>query len=86
MKDVLLLAIGGLILMQLVKRSPATTTIPPITLPSDQEKALLKYDTPRMGGFFGSGIPGARPQQPFQVRWGDGNNFMDTTKKARLVV
>lgn len=85
MKDVLLLALGGLILMQLVKRSPATT-IPPVTLPSDQEKALLKYDTPRMGGFFGSGIPGARPQQPFQVRWGDGNNFMDTTKKARLVV
>lgn len=84
MRDILFLAAGVLILMELTKRRQ-TGGAPPPPIP-DQEKALLAYGTPRVGGYFPSYLPGARPQSPFQVRWGDGDNFLDTTKKARLAI
>ena len=88
MRNILLIAIGGLILLELSKRSQQQTiTPPPITRPpADYEKIIPAYEKPKMAGFYSSGLPGARPQHPFQVRWGDGNNFLDTTKKARLAL
>lgn len=86
MRNILLIAIGGLILLELSKRSQRQQDItpPPVTIP--EEKNIPAHEKSRVSGFYPSGLTGARPQQPFQVRWGNGNNFLDTTKKARLAL
>lgn len=79
----ILLALAGIGFYLLTRRKTGTTATTP---PPAQTKTLPAGQAPTMGGYYSSFLPGARPESPFQVRWGDGNNFEDTTKKARLVV
>ena len=78
----ILLALAGIGIYLITRKTgtAATTTPPPV-----QTKTLPALQAPRVGGYYSSFLPGARPENPYQVRWG-GNNFEDTTKKARLVV
>jgi len=88
MRNILLIAVGALILMELSKRNRGATP-PPSTTPTVQKdgmEILPQYEKARVAGFFSSQRPGARPELPFQVRWGSGNRFLDTTKKAQLAI
>lgn len=57
--------------------------------PADNSPALTAPQTPTMGALYQynpSNLKGAIPYQPFGVRWGSGNQYLDTTKKAQLAI
>jgi hypothetical protein len=80
MRDLLLFGIGVLVGMELAKSRKAGQTPGP---------ALTDNQTPTMGALYQynpSGLKGAIPYQPYGVRWGSGNQYLDTTKKAQLAI
>jgi hypothetical protein len=83
MRNLLLFGIGVLVGMELAKSRKASQT------PADNSPALTDNQTPTMGGLYQynpSGLKGAIPYQPYGVRWGSGNQYLDTTKKAQLAI
>jgi len=89
MRNILLIAVGALILMELSKRNRGTTPPPSTRQPvqKDGMEILPQHEKARIAGFYSSQRPGARPELPFQVRWASPENrFLDTTKKARLAI
>lgn len=86
----LLFGIGVLVGMELAKRKQTPpdnqTTPPPITV--KQYRTDYQVNPARVGAldFFQSYLTGARPDHPYQVRWGSGNQYLDTTKKAQMVI
>jgi len=84
MREIMFFGIGLWLGMQLSKQSAGATPPPPITTKPKLDQPQQELAT--VGGYFPSYLNNARPQHPYQVRWGSGNNYYDTTKKAQLVI
>lgn len=82
MKDLLLFGIGVLVLLEITKNKGSQT-------PANNLPAQTAPEMPTMGALYNynpSGLKGALPYQPYGVRWGSGNRYLDTTKKAQLAI
>jgi len=95
-KDKQLLALGLIALGAfLLFRKKTTTTAPPVVAPdvetiAPQARRQVIIDKTKVSrqisGYFASQLPGARPDMAFGVRWGNGENFADTSRKANMVL
>jgi hypothetical protein len=82
MRDLLLFGIGVVLLIELTKNKSSQTT-------ADNTPDLTGPEMATMGAMYNynpSGLKGALPYQPYGVRWGSGNRYWDTTKKAQLAI
>lgn len=79
MKDILIFGFGLWVGLQLAKSQPIQTGTPPP--PPD-----VTGGNGQPISYFPSGLLGAKPVQPFQVRWGTGIVRADTTRKAQMVL
>lgn len=79
----LLVVLAGIGIYLITRRKNDTAATPP---PPVQTRDIPASEKARVSGYFPSYLTGARPEYPYQVRWGSGNNFMDTMKKAQLVI
>lgn len=91
--DMLLLGILGLgAFLYFQSRKKATPVVdqpaptPVITYQKIQPLVDIKYQNPRVAGYFPSQLPNARPDMSYGVRWGAGQKFIDTTRQAKRVI
>lgn len=94
-KDKQLLTLGLIVLGAFLIFRKKANAAPPIvapgpesTLPLTRPVVILEKPviSPRVSGYFPSRLPGARPEMPYGVRWGSGEQFQDTTRKANMVL